>query len=98
MTKNRQAEGSGFVISNLFFRSAKQLNVFFPCRRVEGELEVIWESTSNENRQLKALLHDSLKRSKCAAGDSSQGFQPNSAIGFSYCEVNSSCQQDEAAA
>ncbi|XP_035399115.1 centrosomal protein of 89 kDa isoform X1 [Cygnus atratus] len=29
-------------------------------RKVEGELEVIWESTSNENRRMRELLHKSL--------------------------------------
>ncbi|XP_040185387.1 centrosomal protein of 89 kDa isoform X2 [Rana temporaria] len=62
-------------------------------RHVEGELEVIWESASNENRQLKTLLHDTLRQSKHSVGD----FQHNSAIGFSYCEVNSFSHQDEPA-
>ncbi|XP_069724754.1 centrosomal protein of 89 kDa isoform X2 [Phaenicophaeus curvirostris] len=29
-------------------------------RKVEGELEIIWESTSKENRRMKELLHKSL--------------------------------------
>ncbi|XP_077308734.1 centrosomal protein of 89 kDa isoform X1 [Lithobates pipiens] len=62
-------------------------------RQVEGELEVIWESASNENRQLKTLLHDTPRQSKHNVGD----FQHNSAIGFSYCEVNSFSHQDEPA-
>ncbi|XP_072278265.1 centrosomal protein of 89 kDa isoform X2 [Pyxicephalus adspersus] len=66
-------------------------------RQVEGELEVIWESASNENRQLKALLHDTLKQTKHIASDLSQGFQHNSAIGFSYCEVNSFSHREETA-
>lgn len=35
------------------------LLIFFP-RKVEGELEVIWESTSKENRRMRELLHKSL--------------------------------------
>ncbi|XP_018426245.1 PREDICTED: centrosomal protein of 89 kDa [Nanorana parkeri] len=66
-------------------------------KRVEGELEVIWESASNENRQLKGLLHDTLKQTKHIASHSSPGFQHHSAVGFSYCEVNSFSHQDEPA-
>ncbi|XP_068017795.1 centrosomal protein of 89 kDa isoform X2 [Melanerpes formicivorus] len=32
-------------------------------RKVEGELEIIWESTSKENRRMRALLHESLRKS-----------------------------------
>ncbi|KAM9301770.1 centrosomal protein of 89 kDa [Gastrophryne carolinensis] len=58
-------------------------------RQVEGELEVIWESTSNENKQLKALLHESMKRP--STGNSPRVFQCDSVIGcsFNYCDVNS---------
>ncbi|KAM8799203.1 centrosomal protein of 89 kDa [Eudromia elegans] len=31
-------------------------------RQVEGELEVIWESTSKENRRMRELLHKSLEK------------------------------------
>ncbi|XP_042653405.1 centrosomal protein of 89 kDa isoform X4 [Tyto alba] len=31
-------------------------------RKVEGELEIIWESTSKENRRMRELLHKSLGR------------------------------------
>ncbi|XP_009901064.2 centrosomal protein of 89 kDa [Dryobates pubescens] len=32
-------------------------------RKVEGELEIIWESTSKENQRMRALLHKSLRKS-----------------------------------
>ncbi|XP_054245451.1 centrosomal protein of 89 kDa [Indicator indicator] len=32
-------------------------------RKVEGELEIIWESTSKENRRMRELLHKSLGKS-----------------------------------
>ncbi|XP_019391380.1 PREDICTED: centrosomal protein of 89 kDa isoform X1 [Crocodylus porosus] len=31
-------------------------------RKVEGELEIVWESTSKENRRMKELLHKSLEK------------------------------------
>ncbi|KFQ40606.1 Centrosomal protein of 89 kDa, partial [Mesitornis unicolor] len=31
-------------------------------RKVEGELEVVWESTSKENRRMRELLHKSLQK------------------------------------
>lgn len=36
-------------------------STFFP-RKVEGELEIVWESTSKENRRMKELLHKSLEK------------------------------------
>jgi len=30
---------------------------------VEGELEIIWESTSKENRRMRELLHKSMRKS-----------------------------------
>lgn len=48
---NYVLQKSGFKIKNAVF--------FFP-RKVEGELEVIWESTSKENRRMRELLHKSL--------------------------------------
>ncbi|XP_063802068.1 centrosomal protein of 89 kDa isoform X2 [Pseudophryne corroboree] len=60
-------------------------------RQVEGELEVIWESTSNENKQLKALLHSALKQNKPAVSDSPvQRGDSVVLCDFSYCNVNSS--------
>ncbi|KAM4614091.1 centrosomal protein of 89 kDa [Discoglossus pictus] len=57
-------------------------------RQVEGELEVIWESTSHENKQLKALLHKALTHNKWDISGAEQDIPRES--DFSYCDVNSS--------
>ncbi|XP_053305174.1 centrosomal protein of 89 kDa isoform X2 [Spea bombifrons] len=66
-------------------------------RQVEGELEVIWESTSHENKQLKEFLHKALKQSQLADGHGPRGFQATSVneYSFSYCDVNSSTHGEE---
>ncbi|XP_064015919.1 centrosomal protein of 89 kDa [Pogoniulus pusillus] len=63
-------------------------------RKVEGELEIIWESTSNENRRMRELLHKSLKSHRRSAG---MGHEPcldevsqKDLVyrqDFSYCDV-----------
>ncbi|XP_075432470.1 centrosomal protein of 89 kDa isoform X4 [Ascaphus truei] len=60
-------------------------------RQVEGELEVVWESTSHENKEMKELLHKALKHNQWNACNSSGVFQYDSVheYGFSYCDVNS---------
>ncbi|KAG8437385.1 hypothetical protein GDO86_008181, partial [Hymenochirus boettgeri] len=64
-------------------------------RQVEGELEIIWESTNNENKQLKALLHKAVQN-KWNTSEASHLFQhsPVDEYGFSYCDVNSSPREE----
>ncbi|KAJ7311923.1 hypothetical protein JRQ81_006243 [Phrynocephalus forsythii] len=61
-------------------------------REMESELEIIWESTTKENRRMKELLHKSLEKTNAQSParayladvpqkDLLDGF------GFSYCEV-----------
>ncbi|KAM8945994.1 centrosomal protein of 89 kDa [Pelodytes ibericus] len=71
--------------------------VLLQNRQVEGELEVIWESTSKENKQLKTLLYKSMKQTRSNASNFSPIFQPDSAIeyGFSYCDVNASSHEEK---
>ncbi|OCT84587.1 centrosomal protein of 89 kDa [Xenopus laevis] len=66
-------------------------------RQVEGELEVIWESTSNENKQMKELLHNALMHNKWNTSETSQVFQhsPVNEFGFAYCDVNASPREDD---
>uniref|UniRef100_A0ABM5EUE7 Centrosomal protein of 89 kDa isoform X2 n=1 Tax=Pogona vitticeps TaxID=103695 RepID=A0ABM5EUE7_9SAUR len=61
-------------------------------REMEGELEIIWESTTKENRRMKELLHKSLEKKnaqspvKAYLADISQKDLLDE-YGFSYCEV-----------
>lgn len=62
---------------------------------MEGELEIIWESTTKENRRMKELLHKSLEKkntqSPVRANEShSADISPKDLLGgygFSYCDV-----------
>ncbi|OXB84015.1 UNVERIFIED_CONTAM: hypothetical protein H355_015526 [Colinus virginianus] len=71
---------------------------FFPPRKVEGELEVIWESTSKENRRMRELLHKSLGNNNMwntVTGNESyldELSQKDLLYGhdFSYCDVKQS--------
>ncbi|XP_014797950.1 PREDICTED: centrosomal protein of 89 kDa isoform X1 [Calidris pugnax] len=67
-------------------------------RKVEGELEIIWESTSKENRRMRELLHKSLGKNRLwsivtahepALDKSSQKDQVYG-HDFSYCDVKPS--------
>ncbi|XP_074865157.1 centrosomal protein of 89 kDa isoform X2 [Carettochelys insculpta] len=63
-------------------------------REVEGELEIVWESTSKEKRRMKELLHKSLENNTWSTvrvyesylGEISQN-DLISGYGFSYCDV-----------
>nr|XP_025036395.1 centrosomal protein of 89 kDa isoform X3 [Pelodiscus sinensis] len=67
-------------------------------REVEGELEIVWESTSKENRRMKELLHKSLE--KKTMWSTVRVYESNldeisqkeliSGYGFSYCDVKPS--------
>ena len=71
----------------------------FFSRKVEGELEIIWESTSKENRRMRELLHKSLGKKNMWTtvtvhephlDEESQ----NDLVyrrDFSYCDVKPSC-------
>ncbi|XP_027723304.1 centrosomal protein of 89 kDa-like isoform X2 [Vombatus ursinus] len=67
-------------------------------REVEGELEVVWESTAKENQRMKEFLHTTLKKThswkKASAYDSglNQMSKEDLVEGYalSYCEVKSS--------
>ncbi|XP_062442749.1 centrosomal protein of 89 kDa isoform X2 [Rhea pennata] len=72
-------------------------------RKVEGELEVIWESTSKENRRMREILHKSLEKnnmwSTIRIHDSylSENSQKDLVYGhdFSYCDVKPSSPKNE---
>ncbi|KAM4723003.1 centrosomal protein of 89 kDa [Rhinophrynus dorsalis] len=66
-------------------------------RQVEGELEVIWKSTSHENKQMKAILHKAMKQNKWSTSNASQVYQHDSVneYGFSYCDLNSSSHGED---
>ncbi|XP_069822282.1 centrosomal protein of 89 kDa isoform X2 [Dendropsophus ebraccatus] len=63
-------------------------------RQVEEQLEVIWESAANDNKELKALLRGALKQN---TGGSNSFLLQDSVIGygFSYCDMNSSFNADD---
>ncbi|KAG9474884.1 hypothetical protein GDO78_003382, partial [Eleutherodactylus coqui] len=62
-------------------------------RQIEEQLEVVWESATNDNRELTALLHSALKQKN--PGGCDFFLQQDSVIGFSYCDVNSSSHGDD---
>nr|XP_013796565.1 PREDICTED: centrosomal protein of 89 kDa isoform X1 [Apteryx mantelli mantelli] len=72
-------------------------------RKVEGELEVIWESTSKENRRMRELLHKSLEKnnmwSTVTVHESylDENLQKDLVYGpdFSYCDVKLSSPKNE---
>ncbi|XP_025915188.1 centrosomal protein of 89 kDa isoform X3 [Apteryx rowi] len=74
-----------------------------PARKVEGELEVIWESTSKENRRMRELLHKSLEKnnmwSTVTVHESylDENLQKDLVYGpdFSYCDVKLSSPKNE---
>ncbi|KAM6409034.1 centrosomal protein of 89 kDa [Rhynochetos jubatus] len=67
-------------------------------RKVEGELEIIWESTSKENKRMRELLHKSLgKNSMWSTVTAHEPYMDESAPkdllyghDFSYCDVKPS--------
>ncbi|XP_073163948.1 centrosomal protein of 89 kDa isoform X2 [Lepidochelys kempii] len=67
-------------------------------REVEGELEIVWESTSKENRKMKELLHKSLEKNNMWSTvrvyesylDEISQKDFISGYGFSYCDVKPS--------
>ncbi|XP_038224044.1 centrosomal protein of 89 kDa isoform X2 [Dermochelys coriacea] len=67
-------------------------------REVEGELEIVWESTSKENRRMKELLHKSLENNNMWSTvrvyesylDEISQKDFISGYGFSYCDVKPS--------
>ncbi|XP_027676901.2 centrosomal protein of 89 kDa isoform X4 [Chelonia mydas] len=67
-------------------------------REVEGELEIVWESTSKENRRMKELLHKSLEKNNMWSTvrvyesylDEISQKDFISGYGFSYCDVKPS--------
>ncbi|XP_042677633.1 centrosomal protein of 89 kDa [Centrocercus urophasianus] len=72
-------------------------------KKVEGELEVIWESTSKENRRMRELLHKSLGNNNMwntVTGNKSyldEISQKDLLYGhdFSYCDVKQSPTKNE---
>ncbi|KAF1544361.1 Centrosomal protein of 89 kDa, partial [Eudyptula albosignata] len=68
-------------------------------RKVEGELEIIWESTSKENRRMRELLHKSLEKNNMWTTvtvhepDLDEVSQNDLVYrhDFSYCDVKPSC-------
>ncbi|XP_042733165.1 centrosomal protein of 89 kDa isoform X2 [Lagopus leucura] len=72
-------------------------------KKVEGELEVIWESTSKENRRMRELLHKSLGNNNMwntVTGNESyldEISQKDLLYGhdFSYCDVKQSPTKNE---
>ncbi|XP_077166260.1 centrosomal protein of 89 kDa isoform X2 [Paroedura picta] len=63
-------------------------------REVESELEIIWESTTKENRELKEFLHKSLEKSTQSPVKSCKSHLADisekdvlGGYGFSYCDV-----------
>ncbi|NWW42899.1 CEP89 protein, partial [Pedionomus torquatus] len=67
-------------------------------RKVEGELEIIWESTSKENRRMRELLHKSLGKNSLWSSVTehkphvAEGSQKDQVYGydFNYCDVKPS--------
>uniref|UniRef100_A0A8D0FS71 Centrosomal protein 89 n=1 Tax=Strix occidentalis caurina TaxID=311401 RepID=A0A8D0FS71_STROC len=67
-------------------------------KKVEGELEIIWESTSKENRRMRELLHKSLRKNDMWSTVTvhephlDESPQKNLVYGhdFSYCDVKPS--------
>ncbi|KAM6300418.1 centrosomal protein of 89 kDa [Aegotheles albertisi] len=67
-------------------------------RKVEGELDIIWESTSKENRRMRELLHASLRKNNMWSTVTDhephidETSQKDLVYGhdFSYCDVKSS--------
>ncbi|XP_029464257.1 centrosomal protein of 89 kDa isoform X2 [Rhinatrema bivittatum] len=64
-------------------------------RQVEGELEIVWESTSNENKRMKELLYKSLGKNtwnnnleEIAQRDSVHDYD------FNYCDVKFSSRPE----
>ncbi|XP_073515855.1 centrosomal protein of 89 kDa isoform X2 [Phyllobates terribilis] len=58
-------------------------------RQVEEQLEVVWESTANDKKELRALLH-------CGGAlKNGGGSDPIIGFSFSYCDVNSSSHADD---
>lgn len=74
--------------------TCKSIFVFLP-REVESELEIIWESTTKENRRMKELLHKSLEKRNTQSpvrayeSDLADISQKDllAGYGFSYCDV-----------
>ncbi|XP_044126304.1 centrosomal protein of 89 kDa isoform X1 [Bufo gargarizans] len=64
-------------------------------RQVEEQLEVIWESAANDNKELKTRLHAAMRQKN--PGGSDFFLQQDSIVGysFSYCDVNSSSHGDD---
>ncbi|KAF1648505.1 Centrosomal protein of 89 kDa, partial [Eudyptes chrysocome] len=68
-------------------------------RKVEGELEIIWESTSKENRRMRELLHKSLGKNNMwttvtVHEPHLDEVSQNDLVyrrDFSYCDVKPSC-------
>ncbi|KAF1531755.1 Centrosomal protein of 89 kDa, partial [Eudyptes sclateri] len=68
-------------------------------RKVEGELEIIWESTSKENRRMRELLHKSLGKKNMwttvtVHEPHLDEVSQNDLVyrrDFSYCDVKPSC-------
>ncbi|XP_060110165.1 centrosomal protein of 89 kDa [Heteronotia binoei] len=63
-------------------------------REVESELEIIWESTTKENRKMKELLHKSLEKSTQSPVRAYESHLADisqkdllGGYGFSYCDV-----------
>lgn len=64
-------------------------------RQVEEQLEVIWESAANDNKELKTLLHSALKQKNLDGSDSFLLQDSVIGYGFSYCDMNSSSHTDD---
>ncbi|XP_071973332.1 centrosomal protein of 89 kDa isoform X2 [Engystomops pustulosus] len=64
-------------------------------RQVEEQLEVIWESAANDNKELKALLHNALKQKNLGCSDSFLRQDSGNGYGFSYCDMNSLSHTDD---
>ncbi|XP_015264220.1 PREDICTED: centrosomal protein of 89 kDa [Gekko japonicus] len=63
-------------------------------KEVESELEIIWESTTKENRKMKELLHKSLEKSRQSPVRAYESHLADisqkdllGGYGFSYCDV-----------
>lgn len=62
---------------------------------MENELEIIWESTTKENRRMKELLHKSLEKNAQNSVNATHESQLTDIsqkvllgkYGFSYCDV-----------
>ncbi|KFP69274.1 Centrosomal protein of 89 kDa, partial [Acanthisitta chloris] len=71
--------------------------VLLQKRKTEGELEIIWECTTKENRRMRELLHESLRKKIPNAGTVpephvNESSQKDLLYGhdFSYCDVKTS--------